>query len=192
MSFLLGCTVLLLFGPKLQQVNRCLRAEGSLDDAEDMIGSMPMSLDMAGWKALITGCRAHGNNQLGKQCFDGLLEIDPNDAAGYMLMSNICAGSFALDEVQQIQVMRKFASAVKKPGTAWIEVDNQLHEFLVGMHSASFVWTKFQQVNRCLRAEGCLDEAEDMIASMPMSPDMVGWKALITGCRAHGNNQLGK
>ncbi|MCO5562168.1 hypothetical protein L7F22_015794 [Adiantum nelumboides] len=118
---------------------------------------MPMLPDMVGWKALIS-CRAHGNNQLGKQCFDGLLEIDPNDATGYMLMSNICAGSFALDEVGQIQVMQKFAYAVKKPRTAWIGVDNQLHEFLVGMHSASFVRTRFQQVNRCLRAEGFIPE----------------------------------
>ncbi|KAH7424664.1 hypothetical protein KP509_11G018800 [Ceratopteris richardii] len=94
---------------------------GCLDEAEDMIASMPSSPDMVGWKALISGCKLHGNVQSGRQCFDELVKIDPNDAAGYMLMSNICAGSFALDEVEQIQVMRRFASAMKKPGTAWIE-----------------------------------------------------------------------
>ncbi|MCO5610205.1 hypothetical protein L7F22_064441 [Adiantum nelumboides] len=81
------------FSPGVSHLNcmiDLLCRSGCLDEAENMIASMPMSPDMVGWKALITGCRAHGNNQLGKQCFDGLLEIDPNDAAGYMLMSNIC------------------------------------------------------------------------------------------------------
>ncbi|KAI5073845.1 hypothetical protein GOP47_0011858 [Adiantum capillus-veneris] len=149
------------FPPGLSHFNcmvDLLCRSGCLDEAEDVIASMPVSPDMVGWKALITGCRAHGNAQLGRRCFDELVEIDPNDAAGYMLLSSICAGSFALDEIRQLQIMRKFVSAIKKPGTAWIEVDNQLHEFLVGMLSGSLVQTKLQQVNRCLRRKGFVPE----------------------------------
>jgi hypothetical protein len=42
---------------------------GCLDEAKDVIVSIPASADTAGWKALMTGCEAYGNARLAKHCF---------------------------------------------------------------------------------------------------------------------------
>ncbi|KAI7985686.1 Pentatricopeptide repeat-containing protein [Camellia lanceoleosa] len=39
---------------------------------------------------------------------------------------------------------------------------------------------------------GCLDEAYSIIKQMPMEPDIVIWRALLSACRTHRNSDLGE
>ncbi|XP_043708082.1 pentatricopeptide repeat-containing protein At5g50990 isoform X2 [Telopea speciosissima] len=43
-----------------------------------------------------------------------------------------------------------------------------------------------------LSRAGLLEEAYTIIKAMPMEPDMVTWRALLSACRTHGNAKLGE
>ncbi|MCO5577859.1 hypothetical protein L7F22_031694 [Adiantum nelumboides] len=64
---------------------------GLLDEAKALLYTIPDLPDIIGWKAILTSCRTHHNSDLGAQCLDASVQIDPHDSAGYVLMSNICA-----------------------------------------------------------------------------------------------------
>mgnify|MGYP000606705749 FL=1 len=38
---------------------------------------------------------------------------------------------------------------------------------------------------------GYLEKAMDLLCTMPAMPDVIGWKSLLTGCKAYGNADLG-
>ncbi|KAJ7298134.1 hypothetical protein O6H91_Y015400 [Diphasiastrum complanatum] len=62
---------------------------GKLYEAHDFINAMPLPPDAGVWLSLLGACRTHGNFELGKLSFKSLVEIDPRNAAAYMLMGSI-------------------------------------------------------------------------------------------------------
>ncbi|KAH0683642.1 hypothetical protein KY290_022263 [Solanum tuberosum] len=43
-----------------------------------------------------------------------------------------------------------------------------------------------------LARSGLLKEAEKLIDSMPIAPDVATWGALLGACRKHGNSEMGE
>lgn len=93
---------------------------------------MPILPDSIGWRSLLTACRTYGNLLLGGRCFDQIVLLDVNEASGYMLMSYMYADAHMWEDVEKMQQLRKCRIASKKPGMAWIEVNDKLCEFVVG------------------------------------------------------------
>lgn len=105
---------------------------GHLYEAKEVITSMPLRADVVLWKSLLAACRAHSNVELGKLCFDAILEMDPANSAAFVLMSNIYAETGrAEDEAATRQRMRD-AGAKKEAGCSWIQVDSMVHTFVAG------------------------------------------------------------
>ncbi|KAI5054129.1 hypothetical protein GOP47_0030979 [Adiantum capillus-veneris] len=66
-----------------------LSRNGCLYAAKDLLRSIPLSPDLIIWVSLLTGCKEYGNRDIGTDCFDQSLEMDPDDASGYMLMARL-------------------------------------------------------------------------------------------------------
>ena len=62
---------------------------GHLHDAKDLLYSIPYHSPFIMWTSLLTSCRAHGNPQIGMQCFDNMMQLEPFDPSGHMLISNL-------------------------------------------------------------------------------------------------------
>ncbi len=60
-----------------------------------------------------------------------VLEVDPGNAAGYVLLSNINAAAGKRDLSANVQQQRKERGLRKQPGCSWIEVNNEVHTFVV-------------------------------------------------------------
>lgn len=56
-----------------------------------MIAAMPCKQDAVVWMAFLSACRIHGNAEMGKQAAEQVLELDHENAADYVLLSNIYA-----------------------------------------------------------------------------------------------------
>ena len=54
---------------------------------------LPLCLDSVVWHTILSSCRKVGNVQLGEQAFEQAICVDKNDAAAYVLMSHIYAGT---------------------------------------------------------------------------------------------------
>lgn len=108
---------------------------GSLTEAIDLLQTMPFYHNCEGWRSLLSHCATHGEMELGKRCFENLLSMDVRDSAAYVLMSNIYAHAGMWEDAHQIEDLRIRANAEKKPGRAFIEVYNKVHDFVVGDRS---------------------------------------------------------
>lgn len=106
---------------------------GCLNEAEDLVLTNPfVGPEIMAWKSLLSHCRTHGNMELGKQCFGHVVHINCQDAAGYVLMSSIYSDAGSLKDALNLEALRKDADAKKMPGKAFIGVDKEVHNFIVG------------------------------------------------------------
>jgi hypothetical protein len=55
--------------------------------------------------------------------------MEPENAAGYVLVSNIYAAADNRDLCENVEWQRKEKGAKKQPGHTWIEVNNEVHMF---------------------------------------------------------------
>jgi pentatricopeptide repeat protein len=80
---------------------------GRLDEAEDVIKTMPCEPNAAVWMTLLGACRIYGEVEMGERIAKQLLELDPNMTAGYVVLSNIYAAAGKWDLSEKIQQQRK-------------------------------------------------------------------------------------
>jgi pentatricopeptide repeat protein len=66
---------------------------GHLQEAENMIMAMPCKPQAAAWMALLGACRIHGNVGMAECVAKRILEMERENAAGYVPLSNIYAGA---------------------------------------------------------------------------------------------------
>lgn len=131
---------------------------GHLDRAHSLLLSMETAFHAAGcWRSLLNGCKSYCNRELGRLCFNRLVELEPGQAAGYVLMANIYANEGMWQDVDIIQKLKRSAGAQKKPALASIEIKNQVHEFIVGekrFSEADAVYGKLKTLSQRMRVAG--------------------------------------
>lgn len=104
---------------------------GRLEDAEQLIRTMPVEPDAAVWGGLLNACKVHRNVEFGERVVKEVLRLDPYNAGWYVLMSNIYATERKWDGVAKMRLMIKERKLTKPPGWSSIEVGGQIHNFLV-------------------------------------------------------------
>ncbi|KAH9784451.1 pentatricopeptide repeat-containing protein [Citrus sinensis] len=105
---------------------------GSLSRAREFTEQMPIEPDAMVWRTLLSACRVHKNMEIGEYAANHLLELEPEDSATYVLLSNIYAAAGKWDCRDQIRQIMKDRGVKKEPGQSWIEVKNSIHAFFVG------------------------------------------------------------
>ncbi|CAK9210163.1 unnamed protein product [Sphagnum jensenii] len=104
---------------------------GHLEEAENMIKSMPCKLHFATCMALLGACRIHGNVKMGERVAKQFIELDSENAAGYVLLANIYPASGNKHLCEDVEPQRKERDVKRQPGRTWIEVDSKVHTFVV-------------------------------------------------------------
>ncbi|XP_043723929.1 pentatricopeptide repeat-containing protein At1g71420 [Telopea speciosissima] len=105
---------------------------GHLLEAEALIYRMPMEPDSVIWSALLGACRKHREPKMAELAGRKLMELDPKNSLGYVLMSNIYSSEGCFHNAAFIRKEMKGCRVRKEPGLSWIEIENQVHEFACG------------------------------------------------------------
>ena len=105
---------------------------GLLHRAREFIEEMPIEPDAMIWRTLLSACTVRKNIEIGEFAARHLLELEPEDSATYVLLSNIYAVSGKWDYRDRTRQMMKERGVRKEPGRSWIEVKNSIHAFFVG------------------------------------------------------------
>ncbi|XP_057865239.2 pentatricopeptide repeat-containing protein At1g09410, mitochondrial [Cryptomeria japonica] len=105
---------------------------GQLDEVLDFINKMAIKPDAAIWRSFLGACRVYNNMQLGQFAAERLFELDTKNSADYVLLSNIYATSGRWEDCEKVRKMMLDRKVKKMPGRSWIEVNNKVHNFLVG------------------------------------------------------------
>jgi hypothetical protein len=108
-----------------------LARAGHLQEAENIIEVMPCRPHVTVWMALLSACRIHGSVEMGEHIAKVVLELEPENAAVYVLLSNIYAAAGSRHLCENVQRQRKEQGLKEQPGCTWIEVNNEVHTFLV-------------------------------------------------------------
>lgn len=105
---------------------------GRIEDAWNVVKSMPMEPDVLIWGALLSGARMHGDIEACEISIKKLLELDPSNSGAYVLLSNVYAKMGRWREVRHLRDLMELRGIKKVPGCSLVEIDGVLHEFFVG------------------------------------------------------------
>jgi len=107
-----------------------LGCAGHTQEAENMIKVMPCKPQVAAWRALLGASRIHGNVEM--ECIAKQVpQLEPENAAGYVLLSNIYAAVGNKHLCENVERQRKERGVKKQLECTWIEVNNEVHSFVV-------------------------------------------------------------
>ncbi|CAN6446200.1 unnamed protein product [Victoria cruziana] len=109
-----------------------LARDGRLTEAEVFIKAMPFQPEANAWAALLNACSIHGNEEIAERAAMQLWELEKENSAGYILLSNIYAAAGRWNDVSRVRRLMKEKGMKKSPGCSWVEVKDQVHAFLVG------------------------------------------------------------
>ncbi|KDP40325.1 hypothetical protein JCGZ_02323 [Jatropha curcas] len=105
---------------------------GYLQEANELIMNMPFDPDAMSWKCLLGGCWTHRNLELGKIAAENLLQLDPEDTAGYVIMFNLHASFGKWKEAANVRRIMTERNLRKELSCSWINVKGKVHRFIVG------------------------------------------------------------
>ncbi|KAL3813515.1 hypothetical protein ACJIZ3_014783 [Penstemon smallii] len=109
-----------------------LGRSGRLVNALKLIQEMPFEADDVIWRTLLSICKMNGNVEVAVIAANSLLELDPQDSSAYILLSNIYADAGMWSEVSKMRKIMRHCGLKKEPGCSWIEIQSEVHMFLVG------------------------------------------------------------
>ncbi|KAG6512360.1 pentatricopeptide repeat-containing protein ELI1, chloroplastic-like [Zingiber officinale] len=112
-----------------------LSRSGRLDEAEDLVNSMRVAPNEIVWGALLGGCKIYKDTSRGERVVQRILELDPKHTGSYVYLANLYDRMGRFDDAAKLSSMMRNNGVVKTPGCSWIEVDNTVHEFLMGDRS---------------------------------------------------------
>ncbi|CAM6118093.1 unnamed protein product [Calypogeia fissa] len=136
---------------------------GLLEEARLFISNMPVEPNAVTWGALLGACRTYGNEELGELAAKEVFKLEPENPAPYVLLSNIYAAAGKWEKVSVVRTMMLERGVRKNPGRSWIEVDNKVHEFIVGDTShpeSKEIYTELNKLTGKMKAEGYIPDTQ--------------------------------
>ncbi|KAF4357851.1 hypothetical protein G4B88_003585 [Cannabis sativa] len=98
-----------------------LHAARKLEEAYELIKSMPIHPNSVVWGAFLVACKLYKNPNLGELAAKHLLELEPQNRGYNVLMSNIYAASNRWDDVASVRMAMQDSGIKKQLGLSSIE-----------------------------------------------------------------------
>lgn len=105
---------------------------GHLYKALKLIEEIPFEPSVTLWRALLGACVIHNNVELGRLSAQRILELEPQDEATHVLLSNMYATARRWEDVTCIRQSMKKRAVKKEPGLSWVENQGRVHVFCAG------------------------------------------------------------
>ena len=108
-----------------------LSRSGFLQEAYDVVKSVPGDPGISILVALLSGCLLHKNKVLGEEIVGKILTLGCEDLGVYTLISNFFAAQKNWERVAEIRTTMRKIPAKKVPGYSFVEIAGRIHGFLV-------------------------------------------------------------
>ncbi|KAD3067629.1 hypothetical protein R6Q59_018331 [Mikania micrantha] len=106
---------------------------GQLTKAHELINNMPSWFSKVGaWSSLLGACWIHQNVELGEIAAHHLIDLEPDVASHYVLLSNIYSSAGLWEKATEVRKNMIRNGVKKEPGCSWIEFDDEVHKFVSG------------------------------------------------------------
>ncbi|KAK9165020.1 hypothetical protein Scep_000211 [Stephania cephalantha] len=134
-----------------------LGRSGHLEEACELIKSMPIEPNEGVWGALLGACRVHRNAELGKEVVERLFELNPMDPRNYIILANMCSAAGQWKEASNVRALMKERGLRKDPGCSYIEHGNKVYRFVVGDRShpeSEAIYLKLEKLSKRMQKAG--------------------------------------
>ncbi|XP_059430749.1 pentatricopeptide repeat-containing protein ELI1, chloroplastic-like [Corylus avellana] len=112
-----------------------LARAGHLTEAYNFIERMPIKPEAKLLTAFLSSCCSRMNVELAKTVGQRLLELEPEEAGAYMLLSNFHGLVGDLEGVKNVRRLMSKKGIRKEKACTWIEIDRKVHSFESGDRS---------------------------------------------------------
>ncbi|XP_042516658.1 pentatricopeptide repeat-containing protein At4g14050, mitochondrial [Macadamia integrifolia] len=109
-----------------------LSRSGHLDEADNLIKTMPFDPDEATWAALLSACKRYGNIEMGIRVSNHLLTLNLQEPSSYILLSSIYASADMWDYVSKVRKSMSVIAVKKEPGYSWVDLGKESQVFYAG------------------------------------------------------------
>lgn len=93
---------------------------GRLDESKNFILENNISHITSVWTAFLSSCQLHKNIEMAKWAYNKLLELEPTEAAPYVLLSKTCSTYGTWEEGGRLRGIMQSRKIKKLPGQSWI------------------------------------------------------------------------
>ncbi|KAJ1262138.1 hypothetical protein BS78_09G084700 [Paspalum vaginatum] len=146
-----------------------LGRSGHIQEALSFINKMPCKADALVWKTLLGACRTYDNMEIGEIAANHVIELEPQDPAPYVLLSNLYADAGFWDEVARIRSVMRDRNLMKDTGLSWMHAENTIHEFRAGDTShpqAEEIYAKLDTLIREIKGMGYVPDTSIVLHDM--------------------------
>ncbi|KAK7271451.1 hypothetical protein RJT34_27374 [Clitoria ternatea] len=93
---------------------------GRLQEAYEVIKEMPVKVTAKAWGALLGACRNFGELKLAEIAGRALAEVEPENAANYVLLAKMYASVGRMDEAERVRRKMKERGVKATTGSSWV------------------------------------------------------------------------
>ncbi|KAD0494653.1 hypothetical protein E3N88_44178 [Mikania micrantha] len=105
---------------------------GYLDEAENLLNTMPFEVDEAVWASLLSACKRFGKTQMGIRIANRLMGLGVKDPSSYILLSNAYAGESMWENVAKVRRLMEAIDVKKEPGYSCVHLGKETEVFYAG------------------------------------------------------------
>ncbi|GAB2211386.1 hypothetical protein Droror1_Dr00024698 [Drosera rotundifolia] len=105
---------------------------GLLDDAWDIIGSMPIKPGIGMLGSMLSACKMHNNVELGERVWNMLVDLDPHGGGYHVLLANMFCKSLVWDKVAMLRSEMDVTELCRVLESSFMEVGDEFHSFNSG------------------------------------------------------------
>ncbi|CAK9163283.1 unnamed protein product [Ilex paraguariensis] len=138
---------------------------GKVEKAYQMIQEMPFEADSGVWGALLAGCHAYLNVELGQLAAERAVELESKNSGAYVMLSNIYAAAGMWREVTRVRGLMKEQGVKKQPAYSWIETENKVHHFNGGDISHPDIGEIHSELKRINLQMKAMNDIEDIVSA---------------------------
>ncbi|KAI3863304.1 hypothetical protein MKW92_019786 [Papaver armeniacum] len=111
-----------------------LARNGLINEALDLVSSMPIKPDVVIWRSLLDACcKRNADIELSEKVAKQVLASEEGASSGvYVLLSKIYASANRWEEVGLVRNLMSEKGIVKEPGCSSIELEGEFHRFISG------------------------------------------------------------
>ncbi|OWM84636.1 pentatricopeptide repeat-containing protein At1g34160 [Punica granatum] len=132
---------------------------GRIQEAYDIIVSMPMMPDTVLWQSLLGACKTYGNVEMAEIASRYLVEMGSKSCGDFVLLSNIYAARARWNDVGRVREAMKDQDVKKIPGFSYIEVGGLIHKFNNGdqrHENYREIYRKLDEIKAKVGEYGCV------------------------------------
>ncbi|CAN0870859.1 Pentatricopeptide repeat-containing protein At5g04780, mitochondrial [Linum grandiflorum] len=128
-----------------------LSRAGVVHEANELMKNMPFKATASMWGSVLASCRARGGNvELAEVAARNLFEMEPGNAANYVMLSNAYAAGNQWEDVSRTRKLIKENEVKKERGKSWLEIKDKVHTFMAGERNHPSIRSIYVELDRVM------------------------------------------